>query len=287
MATRVAGWKRPGLGRGTRIAAGAVAIVLPIAIHLAVRYAGGVLDVVTRLNQRPVRTLDDPTAGPVVVRGAIEGESRATPTGAQAVAFVAWVDHTYTTSGGSGNRRREETRRVCTIRHFGWTGLRDGDTRVALAAPAHVTILEPSTLVTPVPGTTLLLMQETRGEPPAALDAHEACRSKGPGTRSYGEIAVRAGDSVVVSGCRGPEGLSACGDAADAVVSHCGGSPAAPSLCPTPQQGVAAVVGQWSRLVRIAAGVGAVVSAVVVAVFAVAQLLLQRRERRHRHAELR
>src|SRR5690606_22394074 len=163
--SRAPGWKRPGVGVATVVSVGIAALVVPLVLVLAIRSGSAVASAVPILRARPVRELADGTEGAQVVHGRVVGATATTPTGQEAVAFVAWLDRIYTT--GSGKNQRTETDRVCTIRHVGWTAVQDGDTRVPLAVPPRTLTPEPHAHETPTAGTTLVLMESlARGEPP-------------------------------------------------------------------------------------------------------------------------
>lgn len=175
---------------------------------------GDTLEAMVALKARPVRLETDDASGPGVFAGRLWGPARTAPDGEAVVGWIGWVD-----KADKGGGRAS----VCRVSELDGLSLERGERSIRLHVPQGSAGAPPSEGVGAPTGISVAAPQTTVELIPQAVRSNPACAIAGQQLQ-YHQIALHAGQDVVVSGCRAGDRIAPCGDRADFLFSRCAGS---------------------------------------------------------------
>jgi hypothetical protein len=239
--------------------------------------ARDVLSAISVLRARPLRSLGERAQGPGIYFAELRGPSRVTPSGREAVAWLARVDVT------SGSGKQRSTRELCSASELTGLSLADGGHVVVLdLVGVTVDVIRDNSLKGPSAGAISVMMRPAaeRAAPPAAMLARPECKHQG-GELEYYEWAAATGVSAAFSGCRSGSLLGPCLDGADLLATDCPGSGAS-RRCIDGRNAAEALLRHWTSGTTVLMFVMCLIGGAALAGFAVFQLVVGRRVARER-----
>ncbi|MEM9692247.1 MAG: hypothetical protein AAGA56_06870 [Myxococcota bacterium] len=226
------GWKRhTRRGEGAVFALALVATALPMAAG-----ATQAVRMVWALRARADLKEGDPTRW---IEGEIRGGSKATPGGGEAVGWAGFldVDDPDDDGGYEGRCEASALREVALV-------IEGGEALKLDLLAQEISVPGRHSLLTPL----VSLLAPLDERPSFDTQRIPDCVVAPQASRRYVEVALLAGASAFVRGCRRGPVIEACGDGLDAVVMHCEGEPG--GRCADRQQAKAALSHHFTDAIR-------------------------------------